>query len=151
MCYATPSSCGSGSVFTPRRTFASFQTQQTVGQQKTCGCICTCTSRSWPKDWQQTTLGTNIFPAVTHKQALGEISDKENQTEDSTSLSKKQKWVYTKWRTIDKKLKDVLTCIDKAGWSLAAFLFFIFRHKDADGKDISHTCHDYFLSLALNL
>ena len=128
---ATHSSRGSGSVFTSSRTFAGFQTPQTVSsrRRKTCGCVCTCTPTSWPKDWQQTTLGTNILPAITHKQALGKGSDKENQTEDSASPSKKQQRAYTKRRTIDEKLKDVLTCIDKAGWSLAAFVFYFLSQR----------------------
>ena len=126
MCYATHYSRGSGSVFTPSRTFAGFRTQQTVSsrQRKTCRCICTCTPTPWPKDWQRTTFGANILPAVTRKRALGEDSDKENQTEDSASPSKKQKRAYTKRRTIDQR--EVQGCFDiliRPGGHLLPFCF----------------------------
>ena len=52
--------------------------------------------------------------------------------------SKKQKQAHTKRRMIDEKLGDILMVIDKAGWSFADFLFYVFRHKDDNGKDIHH-------------
>ena len=78
-----------------------------------------------PKDRQQTALDMNFLPSITRKRSL------ENQTEDSASLSKKQKQVYSKRCTNDEKLKDVLTCITvlltrPGGYSLPfCFLFSI--------------------------
>lgn len=84
-----------------------------------------------PKDRQQTALDMNFLPSITRKRSLDEVTDKENQTEDSASLSKKQKQVYSKRCTNDEKLKDVLTCITvlltrPGGYSLPfCFLFSI--------------------------
>ena len=54
----------------------------------------------------------------------------------STPPPKKQKRAYAKRRTIDEKLLDIFTVIDKAGWSFADFLFYAFRHKDDEAEDI---------------
>ena len=84
-------------------------------------------------------LGQNDLPTSAWKWTIDKFSqaDKENQSPDPSSpLLKKQKQAHTKRRMIDEKLGDILMVIDKAGWSFADFLFYVFRHKDDNGKDI---------------
>jgi hypothetical protein len=69
-------------------------------------------------------LGQNDPPTSARKRAIDEYSDKENQSPGPSSPPpKKQKRTYKKRRTIDEKLGDIFTVIDKAGWSFADFLY----------------------------
>ena len=118
---------------------SSFQTPQhgNLRPQKTCSCKCTCTPASRQTGCPSLLLGQNYLPTGARKRAIDEYSDKENQSPGPSSPPpKKQKRTYTKRRTIDEKLSDIFTVIDKAGWSFADFLFYAFRHKDDNGEDI---------------
>ena len=68
-----------------------------------------------------------------HKWGL-EDSHKENQSPGLLSPLKKQK--YKRWRTTDQKLHDIFMAIHDADWGLLDFLYFVFWHKDAEGKEI---------------
>jgi len=73
----------------------------------------------------------------THKRGLDQDSNKENQSPgQASSLPKKRK--YAKRRTTDDKLRDIFNEIHRADWALSDFLYLVFRHKDADGKEIKH-------------
>lgn len=45
---------------------------------------------------------------------------------------------YAKRRTTDDKLRDIFNEIHRADWALSDFPYLVFRHKDADGKEIKH-------------
>jgi len=138
--YHTPHlSCSTG-VFSPSQPSSSLRTPQygISRWHKPCNCVCTCTLMSPPTQWPSSSLGIlsktkNLTPA--RKQTMDKYSDKENQSPGLSTPPKKQKRAYTKWRTIDEKLHDIFTVIDKAGWSFADFLFYAFCHKD-DEEDI---------------
>lgn len=121
---------------------SSFQIPQHGGTSrplKTRNCKCTCTPVSCQSSRPSLTLGPNGLPTRAQKWAIDEYSDKENQSPGPSSLPpKKQKRTYTKRRTIDEKLGDIFTVIDKAGWSFVNFLCYAFRHKDDNGKGIHH-------------
>jgi len=115
---------------------SSFQTPQhgNLRPQKTCSCKCTCPPASRQSGCPSLLLGQNYLPTGAQKWAIDEYSDKENQSPGPSSPPpKKQKRTYTKRRTIDEKLSDIFTVIDKAGWSFADFLFYA---KDDNGEDI---------------
>jgi hypothetical protein len=140
-CY-TPHLSRSTGVFSPFQPSTSFRTPQygISRPREPCSCVCTCTPISPPTQWPFSSLGIlskakNSTPA--RKRTIDEYSDKENQSPGpSTPPPKKQKRAYAKRRTIDEKLCDIFTVIDKAGWSFADFLFYAFRHKDDKGEDI---------------
>jgi len=73
----------------------------------------------------------------TRKRGLDQDSNKENQSPgQASSPPKKRK--YAKRRTTDDKLRDIFNEIHRADWALSDFLYLVFRHKDADGKEIKH-------------
>jgi hypothetical protein len=79
--------------------------------QQTCSCKCTCTAASRQSSRPFSMLGQNDLPTSARKRAIDEFSqaDKENQSPDPSSPPpKKQKRAYTKRRTIDEKLSDIL-------------------------------------------
>jgi hypothetical protein len=95
---------------------SSFQTPQhgNLRPQKTCSCKCTCTPASRQSGCPSLLLGQNDLPTSARKRAIYEYSDKENQSPGPSSPPpKKQKRTYTKRRTIDEKLSDIFTVIDK--------------------------------------
>ena len=55
---------------------------------------------------------------------------------EASSSPKKRK--YVKRRTTDDKLCDILNEIHCADWALSDFLYLVFQHKDADGKETKH-------------
>ena len=102
-------------------------------------CLCSCMlSASLPQSNLQ--MSTPIKEATTfstHKWGLDQDSNKENQSPgQASSPPKKRK--YAKRRTTDDKLRDIFNEIHRADWALSDFLYLVFRHKDADGKEIKH-------------
>jgi len=52
----------------------------------------------------------------------------------SSSPPKKRK--YKKRRTTDQKLREIFKVIHDADWAFSDFLYFVFRHEDAEGEEI---------------
>jgi hypothetical protein len=86
---------------------------------------------------QKSTPIKEATTSSTRKWGLDQDSNKENRSpEQASSPPKKRK--YAKRRTTDDKLRDVFNEIHRADWALSDFLYLVFRHKDADGKEIKH-------------
>jgi hypothetical protein len=139
--HTTPYLRRSSSAFNQPLSSSSFVSPQSYSQRptRTCSCPCSCMlSASLPQsNLQMSTPINEATTSSTRKWGLDQDSNKENQSlGQASSPPKKQK--YAKRRTTDDKLRDIFNEIHRADWALSDFLYIVFRHKDADGKEIRH-------------
>ena len=126
-------------LYSPQLTPQSSQLRSRV---QTCGCPCNCATigpvlPAGINSNPSTPLINNTNPSI-RKRACPRDSNKENEapvSEPSTPTKKKVRR-YKQRRSIDDKLNDIFNEIEEADWSLSHFLFYVFRHKGDDGKDI---------------
>jgi hypothetical protein len=91
-------------------------------------------SRHQPNITNSTQHLSETLPHLLHANRLEEDSNKENQLPGSSSPPKKRK--YKKQRTTDQKLCEIFKVIHDADWAFSDFLYFVFRHEDAEGEEI---------------
>jgi hypothetical protein len=139
--YASPYLRRSNPVFNQAQSSSSFISPQSYSQSRprTCSCPCNCTSiiQLAQSRIQTSTPVKKATTSSVRKRGLDEDSNKENQSPgQASSPPKKRK--YTKRRTTDDKIRDIFQEIHGADWALSDFLYFVFRHKDTNGKAIKH-------------
>jgi hypothetical protein len=139
--HASPYFRPSNSVFNNTQSSLSFISPQSYSQRpsKICSCLCNCTpiAQLSLSQIQTSTSAKEANISSAHKRGLDEDSNKENQSPGQASPPPKKR-KYTKRRTTDDKLRGIFQEIHAADWALSDFLYFVFRHKDTNGKEIKH-------------